>query len=243
MIPSCAIQDKNLQPTDKFILGAILYFERLKYGYCSASNAKLAEVAGCTTGSARNAIMRLSKLNYIVCKYSDTQKKVRESIHGNVSLSSDTDWGVSSNSDTGVIKQLHRVSSNSEQRENIEKEENNNKLFDIFWDSYPVKKGKKTAMVAWKKLKPSQHNKAISDIPLRKEDKTWKAGFIPYPTTYLNQERWEDEITKDEVTPTKLAKELKAKYGGKNDRKAYQEWRKVFRDEKIKLKYQHLFDF
>lgn len=149
----------------------------------------------------------------------------------------------SSNEDTGVLKRGHRVYSNEEQRENIEKEENKNTLFDVFWDSYPVKKGKKTARVVWKKLEPSQQKQAISDVPLRKEDKAWRAGFIPHPTTYLNQERWEDEIIKEEITPTKLAKELKAKYGGKNDRKAYQEWRKVFSDEKIKLKYQHLFDF
>jgi hypothetical protein len=29
-------------------------------------------------------------------------------------------------------------------------------------------------------------------------DKRWLAGYIPDPTTYLNQERWDDEM--DDVT-------------------------------------------
>ena len=36
----------------------------------------------------------------------------------------------------------------------------------------------------------------IEDVKKRKkEDSQWAKGFIPHPTTYLNQERWEDEMS------------------------------------------------
>lgn len=124
MIPSCAVQDKELQPTDKFILGAILYFERLKYGYCTASNATLAEIAGCSSRSTNNSIMRLTKRGYITCKYTDSDKTARASIKANVSLSSDTsnNVGVTSGDVGGYVKQRRGVTSGDVHRENIKKE-------------------------------------------------------------------------------------------------------------------------
>lgn len=125
MIPSVAIRDANLQPSDKLVLGAILYFERLKLGYCTASNATLGEIAGCSTATARDCISRLQSQHYIKCSYKDNSKRVRERIESRVSLSSDTLNWVSSNNDTGIVKQRHRVSLNNEQRENIKENRNN----------------------------------------------------------------------------------------------------------------------
>ena len=35
----------------------------------------------------------------------------------------------------------------------------------------------------------------IADVIYRKKDHvTWLDGFIPYPSTYLNGRRWEDDI-------------------------------------------------
>ena len=69
--------------------------------------------------------------------------------------------------------------------------------FEDFWSLYPVKKAKKTAEAKWKRLSEDKKLKAINDIPFRVEnDSQWKAGYVPNPTTYINQERWEDEISK-----------------------------------------------
>ena len=68
--------------------------------------------------------------------------------------------------------------------------------FEEWWKSYPTgyKKGKKTALVAWNKVKPHADT-LIADVKNRaKNDQQWVGGFIPNPTTYLNQERWNDEI-------------------------------------------------
>lgn len=67
--------------------------------------------------------------------------------------------------------------------------------FDSFWEIYPVKKGKKTAEAKWKRLANDTHLLILADVPNRKKDDGWQRGYIPHPTTYLNQERWNDEIT------------------------------------------------
>lgn len=72
--------------------------------------------------------------------------------------------------------------------------------FNDFWAAYPKKVAKGAAYKAWKRLKPSQEltNKIISAIEEQKRSEQWtKEGgrFIPNPATWLNAERWEDEIT------------------------------------------------
>ena len=69
--------------------------------------------------------------------------------------------------------------------------------FDDFWAVYPTKENKKKAKSIWSKKKlDSKADIIIADVIKRKAcHKRWLDGFIPNPTTYLNGERWEDEIT------------------------------------------------
>lgn len=72
--------------------------------------------------------------------------------------------------------------------------------FAAFWSAYPLKKAKATAEKAWQKLKPSADLQAaiLSAIAAHKLSADWQrdAGkYIPHPTTWLNQRRWEDEVT------------------------------------------------
>lgn len=69
--------------------------------------------------------------------------------------------------------------------------------FDEFWTIYPKKVEKKKAREIWKRRKLWKFNgKILDDIKTRIDiDQKWKDGYIPNPTTYLNGDRWEDEIT------------------------------------------------
>lgn len=72
--------------------------------------------------------------------------------------------------------------------------------FDAFWSAYPLKKAKATAEKAWAKLKPSADLQAaiLSAIAAHKLSADWMRDggqYIPHPTTWLNQRRWEDEVT------------------------------------------------
>lgn len=69
--------------------------------------------------------------------------------------------------------------------------------FDDFWSVYPHKRGKKPSQAKWKaKRLDAQADAIIADVQRRiAGDERWLRGVIPDPLTYLNQERWEDELS------------------------------------------------
>lgn len=70
-------------------------------------------------------------------------------------------------------------------------------MFEVFWGIYPRRLAKKDAERAWLKIQPYKHLEVID--ALRKHAIMWKQKgtekeFIPYPASWLNGARWEDEI-------------------------------------------------
>jgi len=70
--------------------------------------------------------------------------------------------------------------------------------FERFWQEYPKKIGKAAAKKSWDKIKgqPDILEKIIHALLWQVSSEQWtKDGgqFIPNPSTYLNQGRWEDE--------------------------------------------------
>jgi len=75
--------------------------------------------------------------------------------------------------------------------------------FEAFWLAYPRKAGKKKAAEAFKKINPSVYPLILPALEAHKQSKQWtrdSGQYIPYPATWLNQERWNDEIPKREST-------------------------------------------
>ena len=72
--------------------------------------------------------------------------------------------------------------------------------FNLFWERYPKKLAKRDAEKAFAKINPDEKlfNLILEKLELYKQSEAWlKDGgqFIPYPATWLNGRRWEDEIT------------------------------------------------
>jgi hypothetical protein len=74
--------------------------------------------------------------------------------------------------------------------------------FEVFWKLYPRKIGKGAAWLSWKK-QPEGQNELLemcsAALEWQVESSDWKkehGTFIPHPTTYLNQRRFEDEAPK-----------------------------------------------
>ncbi len=70
--------------------------------------------------------------------------------------------------------------------------------FDRFWSVYPRKKAKGDARARWSKIKPSEEltERMIAAVEAQCRSTEWQEDngkYIPYPATWLNQERWEDE--------------------------------------------------
>ena len=70
--------------------------------------------------------------------------------------------------------------------------------FDTFWREYPRKTGKGMARKSFAKALTKTSFQNIMDALTRvKESEQWQKDggqFIPYPATWLNQERWDDEV-------------------------------------------------
>ncbi|WP_050489203.1 hypothetical protein [Bordetella bronchiseptica] len=69
--------------------------------------------------------------------------------------------------------------------------------FSTFWEQWPRKTAKKDAERAWVKLRPADRRAVLHVLP--KHIAYWKAArtgmeFIPYPATWLNGDRWKDEV-------------------------------------------------
>lgn len=71
--------------------------------------------------------------------------------------------------------------------------------FGRFWSAYPRKTSKKKALESWSKLKPSPEltETIMAALEQQKRSDQWTRDggqYIPYPATWLNQRRWEDEM-------------------------------------------------
>ena len=72
------------------------------------------------------------------------------------------------------------------------------KLFDEFWTAYPNKSAKQNARKAFRKVSETLLRETIlPDIEKRRTSEQWtkdNGAFIPYASTYINQQRWNDPI-------------------------------------------------
>jgi len=76
--------------------------------------------------------------------------------------------------------------------------------FETFWTHYPKKVGKKEACKAWGKVKDKPALSIILEALIRsKGSDQWlkdNGQFIPNPSTWLNQGRWDDVLTVKPLT-------------------------------------------
>lgn len=68
--------------------------------------------------------------------------------------------------------------------------------FEEFWQRYPNKKAKPIAYAAYCKVPITDQLAILDDLDTRVNSDEWRkelGKFIPHPSTYLNQRRWEDQ--------------------------------------------------
>ena len=81
-------------------------------------------------------------------------------------------------------------------------------LFESFWKVYPRKVGKEKCRNWFKSHKPKEDlvQKMIEAVEEQKKSKQWSdPQYIPHPYTWLNQGRWEDELTPSKDSTFKSA--------------------------------------
>lgn len=107
------------------------------------------------------------------------------------------------------------VTSQRDHREEKNREEKNNSssldaMFEEFWTAYPKKVSKAAALKAYRKIKPSESLQAeiLAAVSRAKTSVDWSKDdgqFIPYPASWLNARRWEDEAPSQGVGQGRFA--------------------------------------
>ena len=106
----------------------------------------------------------------------------------------------------------------SESESESESESAREAAFDTFWEAYPRKAGKGAAKKAFAKLPTAVYPLLLPAIEAQKRSSQWRrdgGAYIPYPATWLNQERWEDKLP--EGAASSKAQELDDFYGMAQD--------------------------
>ena len=76
--------------------------------------------------------------------------------------------------------------------------------FQRFWSAYPRKVSKSCCEKAWQRINPCPALTEIilSAVEAHKGTKQWQdKQYIPHPSTWLNQKRWEDELEEKSDDP------------------------------------------
>ena len=100
--------------------------------------------------------------------------------------------------------------------------------FDEFWQAYPKKTGKGEARKAWAKIRPDAEllQQILAAVEWQSKCDQWQRDngqYIPYPATWLNQQRWEDEDV--QIT----SKRNKSVMMGKKDESSFEAWKSALR--------------
>ncbi len=86
------------------------------------------------------------------------------------------------------------VSINKPLNQETKEPKNHKQTFESFWLKYPNKVNKKDCLKKWLTLSDDEINKIESTIDSFIKFKPFKDYNLPHPKTYLNGERWNDEI-------------------------------------------------
>ena len=212
VLPAAVRYDPKLPPSAKILYAEISALTDQR-GFCFASNDYFRKLYGMGERTVRRLIAQLQELGYIRIQDGDGGAGRRKIYAGINPLGEEPGqkW-------PGYPAKNDRVQNNSIDNNNpptsppggtrakTPRKEPSWKpeRFAGFWNYYPksAHKSKQAAIKAWDQLRPS--DELIDEIAkaLRRQMATdqWKRGIgIPYPSTYLRQRRWEDEIADPEA--------------------------------------------
>lgn len=202
---------KRLHSDEIILLGIIVALSR--NGVCTASNDYLAAFTNrCRSQMAIN-LQRLAEGGFVTihgytCKRQiiPTERSLQLCAVTSPEFRTSTDTtNPESQTSTDVTGPKSRTkSSGILDINNKDKSKDNNNirksdLFEKFWNTYPKKRDKKKAAVAFSRIKnlPAIFDNIMQSLEQQKKSKQWQSDggqYIPYPTTWINGERWNDEL-------------------------------------------------
>lgn len=212
IIPANVRYDKSLVPSAKLLYGEITALSN-REGFCYATNEYFADLYQTSEKTITRWLKNLADKNYITTKletfrYNDgTVKKIRY-IYIVENSSNHMDKNVQNHMDNHIdIFDTHHMDKNvpynntynNNIKENILKENRYNEMFEQFYNAYPKKVSKANTKKWFEKNKPNEQTfkQIMEALEKHKKQSSWNKDngqFIPHPSTWLNQRRFEDEL-------------------------------------------------
>ena len=96
-------------------------------------------------------------------------------------------------------KEMEVVTKTKPTKETITKETIQKKYmslsdFEKFWELYPRRENRKKAQEKFLKLKVELLPIILKALKVQKDSDSWRSGYVPHATTWINGERWNDEV-------------------------------------------------
>jgi len=143
-------------------------------------------------------IARLCKKGFINKQYRGHNESNTYTMKAPVGVGKNCQQGVGKIYQGGVGKNCQPKIPIEHTKEDIKQNDIKTK-FETLWKKYPKKVNKKAALKAFTKIKPDKTtiNEITAGLESAIKSKQWKQNngeFIPHMSTWLNGERWNDEI-------------------------------------------------
>lgn len=151
-----------------------------------------------------SAVIKENDLNCSVEKHQAIQQAIQQT---NIRKTSDDTHTKNDNNDKndnipatqGVAIDIDSLDALLESENPIPRasKESSDYYFSLFWKIYKKRVGRKEALKAWEKIKPELYDNILIALGEHNKQESWAkedGQFIPHPATWLNKERWNDEI-------------------------------------------------
>ena len=189
IMPNSVLYNKDLTDKQKLLFCTISSLCAEK-GYCRATNETIGELLNADKSTISRNVSVLEAKWFITLEIDQNYKR-------KITLGKNAQGGTQKCVGGDTQKWVDNITINNNTKENSQ--------FETFWNLYPKKVKKKTAMQKFNNLSQTKQKLAIEAIQKFKTTDQRVRGFIPDPTTYINQERREDEIeTKKQERPSTL---------------------------------------
>ena len=186
------IYNSSLGATGKIFCGMINGLSS-KYGYCIAKNKYLATFLKTSENSIKMQLSRLIKDGYIKNIGTRSERKLIlanvEENEKKVISSKEVLLDINSSNFSKIYESYISTTPTHKTDKEILQD-----LFDYFWRHYPRREKKKSTLKLFEKLSLQNLKKLLVSLPLIVQKyETSKKEFIPLPTTFISNERWDDE--------------------------------------------------
>lgn len=190
-----AIKQTPASAREKLILIVLADCHNDNTGQCDPSLQYLMKHALCARSTLVEALDNLEREGFLKRKRGDHKTRTQYKLNL-VRLPNQSDNRTSTATELRVVRLPDQPSTATVPKPVNNQEETSTGSFSDFWTLYPKRQAKVKAEKAWAKLKPADRQALLDHLPIRMNHKSWQdPQFIPLPATFINQRRWEDELT------------------------------------------------